>query len=137
MLYRITSDAKRICLRLRRNGADACCDNIRLKISPLQCEQPPQYRYECRPCGGVTSVEIKREPPLTLVYDMFDRKEHGEICFLLDGQFAELACGRYEAKIEACGCVVHTVQLDKRDAVQVGPLNIDGTPNCCEGKNGC
>lgn len=137
MIYRVNSDTKRLCVRIRRNGADACCENIKLSIAPLMCEQPKQYKYECSPCGGISTVEIKREPPLTLVYDMFDRNENGEICFLLDSQFSELACGRYIATIEACGCLIHTLQLDKRDDVRIGRLNVEGTPNCCEGKNGC
>ena len=137
MLYKANKDTKQICLKLRRNGGDECCSDMALHITPLVCEEPPQYCYEYTPCGGMERIEIKREPALTLVYDMFDRSENGSICFLLDSQFAELACGRYNAKLVACGCEVYKFQIDKRESVKVSQVSMDNRVNCCEGKYGC
>lgn len=137
MLYRANSDTKQICLRVNRNKQLPCCDNMELRISPLVCKEPPQYEYKYSVCGGVERTEIKREPPLTLVYDMFDRDEFGNVCFLLDSQFAELHCGRYNATLSACGCLVYTFQIDKRDTFAVSHVEMNNQSNCCEGKYGC
>lgn len=137
MLYSANSDTKQICLRLRRNKQLDCCENMELRIAPLICDEPPQYCYQYSPCGGVERIEIKREPPLTLVYDMFDRDELGNVCFLLDNQFAELVCGRYNATLSACGCEVYKFQIDKRDNYQVTQVLMDDRTNCCEDKYGC
>lgn len=138
MIYKVNKDTKRICLRIRRNGADDCCEKISLTISPLQCEQLEEpVKYQFRPCGGFEPVEKKREPLLTLVYDMFDRDEQGNVCFLLDSQFSKLACGRYNAVITACGCEVLKFQLDKREVFNVSPIITDDRSDCCEGRNGC
>lgn len=137
MIYSANNDTKRICLRVRRNKRMDCCDKMELHIAPLVCEEPPQYRYEYSPCGGVERVEIKREPPLTLVYDMFDRNEDGDVCFLLDSQFTHLDCGRYNAKLIACGCEVYKFQIDKRERYSVSQVMMDDRSDCCEGKYGC
>lgn len=137
MLYQANNSTKRICLRIRRNNQMDCCDKMTLSITPLMCEEPPQYCYEYSPCGGVERKEIKREPPLTLVYDMFDRDELGNVCFLLDNLFAELPCGRYNAKLIACGCEVYKFQIDKRERVEVSQVMMDDRSDCCGGKYGC
>lgn len=137
MLYRANSDTKQICLQVRRNRQMDCCEKMELRIAPLICDEPPQYCYEYSPCGGVERVEIKREPPLTLVYDMFDRDEFGNVCFLLDSQFTNLSCGRYNATLVACGCEVYKFQIDKRDNYNVSQVKMDNRTNCCEGKYGC
>lgn len=137
MIYRANNDTKRICLRVSRNKHLACCEQMALKITPLFCEEPPQYCYEYSPCGGVERKEIKREPPLTLVYDMFDKDEQGNVCFLLDSHFYKLACGRYNAVLEACGCEVFKFQIDKRENFAVSHVMMDNRSSCCEGKYGC
>lgn len=137
MLYSANNDTKRICLRVRRNKRLDCCEAMELRIAPLICDEPPQYCYKYSPCGGVERVEIKREPPLTLVYDMFDRDEVGNVCFLLDDNFTELPCGRYNATLIACGCEVYKFQIDKRDSYKVSQVITDDRSNCCEGKYGC
>lgn len=137
MLYRANNDTKQICLLVKRNGHLDCCDDMTLHIYPLVCEEPPQYKYEYSPCGGVERIEIKREPLLTLVYDMFDRDEQGNVCFLLDNLFTQLVCGRYNAKLVACGCEVYKFQIDKRENFKVAHVAMDNRDNCCEGKYGC
>lgn len=137
MLYRANSDTKRICLQIRKNQQLDCCNKVELRIAPLVCDEPPLYEYKYSPCGGVERTEIKREPPLTLVYDMFDRDERGNVCFLTDTQFTSLACGRYTATIVACGCEIYKFQIDKRDVYTVSQFATDDITNCCEGKYGC
>lgn len=137
MIYKANSNTKQICLRVRRNNQQECCSDMALHITPLQCEEPPKYCYQYSECGGLERVEIKREFPLTLVYDMFDRDENGNVCFLLDNQFTELVCGRYNAKLVACGCEVFKFQIDKREEVKVSQVIMDNRSDCCEGKNGC
>lgn len=137
MLYKANKDTKRICIKARRNGGDICSDNTKLYVSPLICDEPPQYCYQYSPCGGVERIEIKREYPLTLVYNMFDRGEDGSLCFLLDSQFAELACGRYIARVELDGCEIYRFQIDKRESADVAKVDIEDKINCCEGKYGC
>ena len=133
MIYRADSRTNEIKLRLRRSGAHLCYDELSLHITPLQCEKPPEYCYGYTPCGEFRRVEIKREPPLTLVYDMFDYDEHGNVRFILDSQFAELACGRYVATVKARGCEVYKFQIDKRDKLQVADVIIPEHDNCCGG----
>lgn len=137
MLYRANNNTKQICLNIRRNMFNECCDDVALHIYPLVCETLPEYSYEYSPCGGLERVEKKREPSLTLVYDMFDRNEQGGICFLLDSQFQSLACGRYNAKLMVCGCEVFKFQIDKREVVQVSQVTMNNQSDCCEGRNGC
>lgn len=133
MIYKASNDTKRICLRVYRNNRLDCCQEISLRITPLVCEESPQYCYEYSPCGGVERREIKREPPLTLVYDMFDKDEQGSVCFLLDNNFYELPCGRYNAVLEACGCNVFKFQIDKRETISVSHVTMDNRSNCCGG----
>lgn len=137
MLYKANNDTKRICLRVSRNNRQDCCDKMELHISPLVCNEPLQYCYEYSPCGGVERKEIKREPPLTLVYDMFDRDELGNVCFLLDSNFTELVSGRYNAVLSACGCVIYKFQIDKREEVTVSQVIMDNQSNCCGSNYGC
>lgn len=137
MIIRASSNTKRITLRVRRNNAQDCCDKMELRITPLQCEEPPKYKYCYTECGGMERVEIKREPLFTLVYDMFDYDERGNVNFLLDSQFANLPCGRYNAELCVCGCKVSKFQIDKRDIVKVSDVMVDDRNDCCEGKYGC
>lgn len=137
MVYSANSDTKQICLRLRRNKQLSCCDDIELRITPLMCDNYPKYRYEYSICGGLERVEIEREPTLTLIYDMFSHDEQGNICFLLDNNFAELNCGRYNATVLACGCAVYSFQIDKRDRVTVSQVIMDNRSDCCRGDYGC
>lgn len=137
MLYQANSDTKRICLRLLRNKSLDCCENVELRITPLQCEIYPEYRYEYSICGGMERIEIEREPTFTLMYDMFDRDDFGNICFLLDNNFTELTCGRYNASVIACGCEVYKFQIDKRDKVAVTQVFMDNRIDCCGGNYGC
>lgn len=137
MLYRANRNTKQICLRIQRNNMDDCCADVELQISPLVCEQPKEYVYCYSACGGMETKEKKREQPLTLVYDMFNTDENGKSCFLLDSQFADLPCGRYNATVVACGCNIFTFQIDKRETAQVSQITMDDRSNCCEGKYGC
>lgn len=137
MIYRANNDTKRICLRIRKNQSDVCCNEITLAITPLECEEPPKQLYQYSPCGGFEPVKIEREPTLTLLYDMFDRDENGNVCFLLDSQFAELPCGRYNAVVNVCGCCGYKFQIDKRETLSVSHITTDDRSNCCEGKYGC
>lgn len=131
MIYRADSTTTEIKLRLRRSGAYACDDAMELLITLLQCEEPPQYCSGYTTCGEFRRVEIKREPPLTLVYDMFNYDENGNACFMLDSQFANLPCGRYNAAIHARGCEVYKFQIDKRDRVRVDEVIINKNDSCC------
>lgn len=137
MIYQTNSNTKRITLRVRRNNMADCCSDMELHITPLICPEPPKFKYCYTECGGMERVEIKREPPLTLVYDMFDYDERGNVNFLLDSQFANLPCGRYDAYLIVCGCKVSEFQIDKRDIVKVSNVTVDDRSDCCEGKYGC
>lgn len=137
MLYRANKDTKRICLSVRFNNGLCGCEEVALELTPLCCDEPPEYEYRRTPCGDLYRVEKEREQTLTLRYTMFDRNERGDICFLLDSQFSSLACGRYSAKLIACGCEVYNFQIDKRDTVTVSQVQMDDRSNCCEGKYGC
>lgn len=137
MLFRANSNTKEITLRLRLDASDVCCDHISLRVMPIICEQPAIRKYCYTPCGEGELIEIKREPILTLVYDMFDYSEDGSIRFLLDDQFRELACGRYIAILEVCDCEVFKFQIDKRDNLGIAHIKVSGSANCCEGKYGC
>lgn len=131
MIYRADSRTNEIKLRLRKSGAYLCYDDLALHITPLQCEKPPEYCYGYTPCGEFRRVEIKREPPLTLVYDMFNYDDNGNVRFILDGQFADLSCGRYVAKVKARGCLISTFQIDKRDRLSVSDVIIPEHDSCC------
>lgn len=137
MIYRANSNTKQITLKVRRNAMQDCCTEMALHITPLVCPEPPQYKYCYAECGGMERIEIKREPPLTLVYDMFDFDERGYANFLLDSQFANLPCGRYDAYLVVCGCKVSEFQIDKRDIVKVSNVTVDDRNDCCGGKYGC
>ena len=137
MIIRANNNTKRICLRVRRNNFDECCRKVELHILPLECDLPPKVAYCYTPCGGLETIEIEREQPLTLVYDMFDYDDNGSLCFLLDSEFTKLPCGRYVARVIACGCEVYEFQIDKRVQVKVSGVITDDRSNCCEGKYGC
>lgn len=137
MIFRANNHTKRICLRIRHNGSLNCCEEMALRITPLVCEKPLEYCYYRTACGTLVREEKVSEPVLTLVYDMFDRNEHGDTCFLLDSNFAGLPCGRYNAVVVACGCEIYTFQIDKREQVKVSQVIMDNRNNCCEGKYGC
>lgn len=138
MIVQATSDTKQISLRLRINKGQSCCTSVQLHITPIVCEQPEQRCYVWKGCGGgFESVKIHSEQPLTLVYDMFDKDENGNAQFLLDNQFADLPCGRYNAEIVACGCTTFKFQIDKRDTLNVSGITVNNQADCCEGKNGC
>jgi hypothetical protein len=64
---------------------------------------------------------------------MFDSDEHGNVRFILDNQFAELACGRYVATVKSRGCEVYKFQIDKRDKLHVAEVIIPEHDNCCGG----
>lgn len=136
MLLSANSSTKQICVSVRN---DKCCDAMQLRITNLQCEKEPEFQYCYNACGEFEHVEVKKESEhlLTLVYDMFDRDENGNVCFLLDNLFVELVCGRYNAEIIACGCSVKTFQIDKRDNAKVAQIKMDNRLNCCGGKYGC
>lgn len=137
MIIRANSNTKRITVRVRRNNMQDCCGKITLRITPLQCDEPPKFKYGYTECGGLERIEIKREQPLTLVYDMFDLDERGNVNFLLDSLFTDLPCGRYNAEICVCDCRAQTFQIDKRDVVKVSNVMVDDRNDCCEGKYGC
>lgn len=137
MIYRANKDTKQICLQLRRNKMRICGGDISLRITPLVCNERPEYIYCRTPCGGVERIEKEREPTLTLVYDMFDFNTDGGICFLLDEDFALLECGRYKAEIVMDKCVVYTFQIDKRETVGIAQITMSDSNDCCEGKYGC
>lgn len=132
MIYRANSTTKQIRLKLNFNKFDDCCDDVQLHITPLVCVEPPKFKYCWTECGSVERIEIKREPLLTLVYDMFNRDENGFACFLLDSQFTQLECGRYVASVVVCGCKETEFQIDKRDKVSVSQVTIDDGNNCCD-----
>lgn len=137
MILKANNFTKQICLRIRRNEFADCCKEVELHILPLLCEEPPKRVYCYTPCGGLETIEIKREQPLTLVYDMFNYDDEGKLCFLLDGEFSKLDCGRYVAKVIACGCEIYEFQIDKRESIKVSGIVADNRNSCCEGKYGC
>lgn len=136
MIIRADKDTKQICLQVRRNNGEACCEDYTLTIEQVLCWEPPKYQYCYTPCA-VEKVEIPSEQPLTLVYDIYNRELDGRLCFLLDDKFAELPCGRYVAKLSMCGCEVFTFNIDKKESASVSQVSADGVSNCCEGKYGC
>ena len=133
MIFRADSKTTEIKLRLRRSGAYACDNSLALYITQLECEQPPRYCSYYTECGEFVREEIKREPPLTLVYDMFDYDDAGNVRFVLDNLFSMLPCGRYVATVKAKGCEVYKFQIDKRDTVSVAEVIIPESKSCCGG----
>lgn len=136
MIIKTNSDTKQITIPVKVNKHLSCSDNIYLSINDICCnhsEKEDMRIVKDQRTGCLRWVPCKCcDCEGFLTYKAIDHTDDGYYYFLVDRNFWQLCCKKYQACLTLDNRIIAKFIIDKCDDYDVGGLEVYDSKSCCK-----